>query len=464
MSYSIVIADDDRTICKGLSLMIEKYCPQLKIADIFFNGDDLYNYLQKHKVSIVLSDIVMQGKNGTEVAEYVKKYFPETFVILITGHRVFDFAKSAINAKVDYFLTKPYTTDELITKLEEICIQIDKRSTEARNYTDVYMRNWQYSRDMVCQFYRGTVTPDETADIKLCAETVALQNLKCALITVSLNPFENTNVDCEQADFAIAEYGAFDSFYLSAIPLKKNFPNYTIAAFYTDEMFLLGYINDMKNSLFAVLNMNAPHEINFIDSYTFIYDFEHINQLSSNFTSLVLQNKSVISESEIDNTFGTLNEVQLRNAVYNIANRLNALQPDNSVELPQSCSADELMTFLKKLAEQFGVSAGRTSFIKEFQEYMQENYTKDSLTLKQVADSLQISSDYLGRLLKNNLGVTFTGFLSNKRIERAKYLLKNTTLPINRISHEIGYPNEKYFRRVFFNIVGCSPRDYRKSR
>lgn len=461
MLYSIVIADDDRTICKGLSMIIEKYCPKLNVAGIFFNGDDLFDYLKSHRVSIVLSDIVVPGKTGIEIAEYVKKKYPETFVVLITGHRIFDFAKSAIDAKVDYFFTKPYTTEKLIQKLNEICEKIDECSIEAKNLTDTYMKRWHYTRDMVYQFYKGVISPDEISNIDLCAATIPLKCLKCALVTIRFNQFDNSQATAEQTNLVIGEFGVFDSFTLSAIPMKTEFPNYTIIVFYVDNISLLNFVDDMKKSIFSTLKINTPHEICFLDSFNLAYDFEHINKLSSDFAALILQNNPTIHD--VDKIFNDLDDTQVYCAVYNIVKKLNDLRPGNTFKLPSKYSRDAFINFLHKIAEQNNPSTGPLYFIKNFQEYMQTNYTRDSLTLKQVADKLQISSDYLSRLLKTHLGVTFTSYLLNKRIEQAKYLLKNTTLPINRISHEIGYPNEKYFRRVFFNSVGCSPRDYRKN-
>ena len=148
MPYSIVIADDDRTICKGLSMIIEQKCPNLKLDGVFFNGDDLFSYLEKKNVDIILSDIVMQGKTGIDIAEHVKKISPNTFVVLITGHYVFDFAKRAIDSKVDYFITKPYTTDYLLEKLDEIC------------------KRMNLSRSHVQHLYKAFFGTSVTADIQ----------------------------------------------------------------------------------------------------------------------------------------------------------------------------------------------------------------------------------------------------------------------------------------------------------
>ena len=49
------------------------------------------------------------------------------------------------------------------------------------------------------------------------------------------------------------------------------------------------------------------------------------------------------------------------------------------------------------------------------------------------------------------------------RVEGAKLLLKEQPLPIKEVAYSCGFEDEKYFMRVFKNIVGITPSEYRNS-
>ena len=56
---------------------------------------------------------------------------------------------------------------------------------------------------------------------------------------------------------------------------------------------------------------------------------------------------------------------------------------------------------------------------------------------------------------------TFVEYLTKKRIERAKELLRQTDLRSAEIAAEVGYKDPHYFSFVFRKTQGCTPRDYR---
>ena len=69
---------------------------------------------------------------------------------------------------------------------------------------------------------------------------------------------------------------------------------------------------------------------------------------------------------------------------------------------------------------------------------------------------------YVSRLIRQHTGKNFTIILTELRIEESKHLLKETNKKITEISDLVGYPNQRYFNRVFSSYIGMSPNDYRK--
>lgn len=78
------------------------------------------------------------------------------------------------------------------------------------------------------------------------------------------------------------------------------------------------------------------------------------------------------------------------------------------------------------------------------------------------ANVVYLNPNYMARLFKKEMGISLGNYLMQQRVERAKYLLAHTKIPINMISTQVGYDNFSYFSKVFRRIAGCSPNEYRK--
>ena len=93
-------------------------------------------------------------------------------------------------------------------------------------------------------------------------------------------------------------------------------------------------------------------------------------------------------------------------------------------------------------------------------QYIRDHYM-ENLDLQQVADGLYISTWHLCRVLKRETGNTFVNILNQIRIDAAKELLDETNDRIYEIANHVGYPDVTYFGRVFKQITGCTPSEYR---
>jgi len=90
-------------------------------------------------------------------------------------------------------------------------------------------------------------------------------------------------------------------------------------------------------------------------------------------------------------------------------------------------------------------------------------HLKEPLQLRDIADHLHVNASYLSVLFKEQMGMTFTEYLTRRRIQRAKELLTGTRMTISEIAQASGYQTDKYFVKVFRSVEGMSPGHYRKS-
>ena len=82
-------------------------------------------------------------------------------------------------------------------------------------------------------------------------------------------------------------------------------------------------------------------------------------------------------------------------------------------------------------------------------------------SLRGLAGSFGLSERHLGRLFIENTGQTFSRFILNLKMKRARYLLSSTTRAIKDIAFEMGYSVPADFTRAFSKEVGRSPSAYR---
>ena len=101
--------------------------------------------------------------------------------------------------------------------------------------------------------------------------------------------------------------------------------------------------------------------------------------------------------------------------------------------------------------------------LKKALAYIDEHYTSENLSLGTVACEVQVGANYLSSVFSQNMQKTFTEYISEKRMEKAKKLLKSTELPTSEIAAQVGYKDPHYFSFVFKKTQGCSPREYRSS-
>lgn len=92
-----------------------------------------------------------------------------------------------------------------------------------------------------------------------------------------------------------------------------------------------------------------------------------------------------------------------------------------------------------------------------------EEHKTEEISLRDVAKVVNVSTFYFCKLFKKATGMTFTEYLSQVRIAKAKNLLLNPNLRVSEIAYDIGYQSLTHFNRTFHRIVGQSPTAYRKS-
>ena len=85
-----------------------------------------------------------------------------------------------------------------------------------------------------------------------------------------------------------------------------------------------------------------------------------------------------------------------------------------------------------------------SEIIKDALNYIEYHYTEE-LGLNELALKLEVSASYLSAVFSREVGLGINVYISQKRVEQAKWLLKQTNLKIREIAESVGYNSDKHF-------------------
>lgn len=84
------------------------------------------------------------------------------------------------------------------------------------------------------------------------------------------------------------------------------------------------------------------------------------------------------------------------------------------------------------------------------------------ITVAELAHVAAYSEGQLRRLFHAHLGLSPHAYLQSRRIDAARHLLESTDLPVGAIAERLGFASAPHFTRLFKQVLGQSPRDYRR--
>lgn len=130
--------------------------------------------------------------------------------------------------------------------------------------------------------------------------------------------------------------------------------------------------------------------------------------------------------------------------------------PLEALQLLKAC----IMELIKDV--QANRNHGTFHNIKHAVAYIEQYYMKEDLSLKSIADQLNMSLSYASQSFKEAMGVSFVHYLTGLRMEKAKKLLHDSNCKTYEVAQEVGYNDYPHFTRTFKKYFGYSPREYRK--
>ncbi len=497
--YSILIADDEELTRDGLTKYVD--WDQLEIDRVYTacNGVQAVSIAEKYRPDILMTDIRMPHMDGIELTREFRNRFPDSRVILFSGHADKEYLKSAIKLRVDAYIDKPIDMDDVSTTVSDLVKQLKNVKKErehvqlmdqAANSTIHLIKariaqrfvsskhDWdEFNRRFVPVYYK----PDPN-DTFIIADILAdnYSDTENVPFNVLIHQYiqHNTLLHNDQYYVGLQEDRL-------AFVIFRNVNDRTVEEVVNGlEEFLKNEINIQMIAVIGekMIGMDSiASEYKSVKNKMRFYNFyfsdkgicENIRFEERNAPEELFIRKEQV-KSYVDDLLRVLAEERYSN-VNEIRQRLYEIYVTISLEEQrehvgwESFRYYSLKDISNAIREELSASIRLDGFekfdtkVKSGIAFIDRNYQDSALSVGLVAEHIGLSQNYFATLFKQNTGITVGDYVLTVRLSKAQYLLRNTDQKLYEIGQKIGIPDANYLNLLFKKKYGITPTQYRRS-
>ncbi|WP_391572458.1 response regulator [Cohnella sp.] len=500
--HQVMIVDDEPLIREGLRTIIDWEEHGFQVATVAADALEALRKLSEAVPRLMIVDIRMPGMDGLQLLRTVREQCrPCPKFLILSGHADFEYARTALQLKVDGYLLKPIDEDDLIQYLERIRQSLQEERTEATGrwgrehaiqrlvsgeaegmpeqadpgwltYEIVLVRPLERGEpdaSEVSRIKRRMIESFETANegIVFSAEPYLGVMLKETMNRPSAasKVYRRISEACEGREFDATGGGtvamlsdAGRSFERARELMKRRFL-FAGGGIVTAEPELPSIPADedscsapeLEEKLYLALDAaNAELAAEALRGLGALWLAAGASEqeLKTGFTTRLSATLSKLAQSR----------PEAREFVQSLNSELASISSETRYELLLA----RLISICAKVADRLRIAgAGPDLQVQKMIELIHRN-SADNLKLEALAEALGYSSSYLGKLFKSATGDYFNTYLDKVRIQKAKEMLCKG-MKVYQVAEQVGYANVDYFHAKFRKYVGESPVAYRKN-
>lgn len=497
--YKVLLIDDEEKNLLLLRKIIKWEDFRFQVCAQATDGAEGLQVWRELQPDLVVVDIRMPVMDGLEFMERLRRMDQEVPILILTAYNDFEYARSAITWGVSDYLLKPIDRKKLAAALEKVRDRLDSREKSDEDYRKM----------------QGALAKKKTED--LLSEAATLEN--------SQNPSRELEQLFADGDFfaamlvdALPEKPGQPFYYEeSGYQFRRAGKRYFLLdagrrgsltdAFTAylrvgkgNQCFLLtsGEIRSYGDFTHWIQLLNQWEYLGFYETGSRIFPLDKpFSEFSEGapgkadsaiLEEFIRHGGAAELTGYLDQCFADFADRRVQpDAVREFClNLLASLKIRMTEEYSDRMSlvlrhiqmerlyfyhtAEELKRFiafqLRNAAAQLSelLEQGRMNpTVEKALEYTRRSCFDPSFSASDAACAVNLSKNYFVKLFRDESGQNFWDYVTDLRINKAKELLRDTTLAVGEISGRVGYESPYHFSRKFKSIVGVTPNEFRNS-
>lgn len=127
----VLIADDEMIERKYLTTLFRKYPHLFNVVGVAQNGREVLRLAAQLYPDVIIMDINMPFTDGLTCAREIRQLYPDAIILLNTAYAEFEFARRAVEYRLDAYLLKPAREEVILQTIEE-CLRKKRATAEPR--------------------------------------------------------------------------------------------------------------------------------------------------------------------------------------------------------------------------------------------------------------------------------------------------------------------------------------------
>ena len=519
--YKVFLVEDEILTREGIRDNVDWRASGFEFCGEAADGEIALPLLRTTQPDVLITDIKMPFMDGLQLIKIVRERMPWVKIIILSGHDEFEYAQEALNLGVTAYLLKPVTVQKLQNVLQKLAQQLDEERKKQDNLKKLQEQAEEnraaLSERLLFKLLMGAVSPTEAVErgqilgLNLIARYYLVVILKIELRDRSEQYKHHEYQQIQNVFTELTEKNP-DVFVLKGdwgdliLIMKGKTPEYLEEA---RDLLLDEIRHEITKTRYQITigagsskNQLADISQSFVEALVNIQNpaGENRSGLSRAVeqAELLKVDKSAVEvylRSGVNNGFdeffhaylGPLGENALKSnlirnyifvdVVLATARLVNDLGGEVDKVMPELNSLEMIMSnieSMEQLREQVykilsGALAYRDSqpngqyknLIRQAKEHIERCYADSDLSLNEVAAQANLSASHFSVVFSQETGQTFKEYLTEIRINKAKELLRMTSLRAADIAYQVGYNDPHYFSSVFKKNTGLSPIEFR---
>lgn len=519
----LVIVDDEPILLKGLLKTYEWEKMGFRVVGTAQSGEQAVTVIHKEQPDVVLTDIRMKQMTGLEVMDEIRRSGQECLFVVLSAYRDFEYAQQACDLGAFAYLLKPIEDEKLQETMQNayrVCMERISNAEKFQNWENLVKKDSTSFLQVIVQKYlQNQISFEKMEEVFATIDQVVEKEDRFIALCAEIDlAYKITNeLEYEASRFALKQfleekiggqffYWDFENEKGTQIFLVKTKENLTVQFLkqlltdarkeqyspiiasiskpykglsgirkaYDEAMELFQKALTSGNGAFTICEANGERRGGIDEEALQIANALRKNdeeELKESFVQFIyalpeneqqqrqrLHTVMLDAEVAVEKSYGMTDELkkQFQSYYSNMQNLSPSKEVDVCYRILESAIKER-----KRYAQSHELTGGK-EYMNTAIAYIDENLSKEDLSIVEVAMHVYLNPVYFGRVFKETFQMSFKKYLLRCRMEKAKKLLQNGSESIGSICEQIGISNPSYFSHLFKEYTGKLPSEYKK--